>query len=117
METAHLANGTQYYVLISSVDPNSPVALNTLKLIKDWYKARALEGLPTKNINSMSVMYSVACLLELNQERGQSIFDEDERKMYSGWIDEWAEWVVNDLPREFLPFSDSGRSEDGGQSD
>ena len=76
------------------------MALKTLKLIKDWYKARALEGLPTKNINSMSVMYSVACLLELDTERGHSIFDQDERNMYSGWIDEWAEWVMNDLPRK-----------------
>lgn len=54
----------------------------------------------------MSVMYSVACLLELDQERESSIFDGDERKLYSGWIDEWAEWVVNDLPREHLPSSD-----------
>jgi len=67
-------------------------------VIKDWYTARAQEGLPTKNINSMSVMYSVACLLELDEQRGRTIFDDDERAMYKGWIDEWAEWVMNDLP-------------------
>jgi hypothetical protein len=49
----------------------------------------------------MSVMYSVACLLELDEERGRTIFDDNERAMYSGWIDEWAEWVMNDLPSEY----------------
>jgi len=50
----------------------------------------------------MSVMYSVACLLELDGKRGGAIFDDDERAMYGGWIDEWAEWVMNDLPREHI---------------
>jgi len=50
----------------------------------------------------MSVMYSVACLLELDGQRGGAIFDDDERVMYGGWIDEWAEWVMNDLPREHI---------------
>jgi hypothetical protein len=49
----------------------------------------------------MSVMYSVACLLELDEERGRKIFEDDERAMYGGWIDEWAEWVMNDLPSEY----------------
>ena len=75
--------------------------MSTLKLIKEWYTARAKEGLPTKNINSMSVMYSVACLLELDEERGRTLFDDDERAMYGEWIDEWAEWVMNDLPSEY----------------
>lgn len=48
----------------------------------------------------MSVMYSVACLLELDEKRDKSIFDDSERKMYGEWIDEWAEWVMNDLPSE-----------------
>jgi hypothetical protein len=51
----------------------------------------------------MSVMYSVACLLELDEKRGMTIFDDDERAMYGGWIDEWAEWVMNDLPSEYTP--------------
>ena len=50
----------------------------------------------------MSVMYSVACLLELDEGRGQTIFSDGEREMYGGWIDEWAEWVMNDLPSESL---------------
>jgi hypothetical protein len=49
---------------------------------------------------TLPVMYSVACLLELDEERGRTIFDNDERAMYGGWIDEWAEWVMNDLPSE-----------------
>jgi len=45
-------------------------------------------------------MYSVACLLELDEQRDKTIFDDDERAIYGGWIDEWAEWVMNDLPSE-----------------
>jgi hypothetical protein len=51
----------------------------------------------------MSVMYSVACLLDLDEQRNKTIFNEDERAMYGGWIDEWAEWVMNDLPSECAP--------------
>jgi len=50
----------------------------------------------------MSVMYSVACLLELDEQRGRTIFDDEERATYGGWVDEWAEWVMHDLPREHM---------------
>jgi hypothetical protein len=59
----------------------------------------------------MSVMYSVACLLELDGKRGKTIFDDHERDLYWGWIDEWAEWVMNDLPSGSLGCVDKTRQQ------
>ncbi|WVF71710.1 hypothetical protein IAT40_006518 [Kwoniella sp. CBS 6097] len=89
-----------YYHLKSSTDPASPSATQTLALMKDWYHQRVEEGVPTKNINSMAVMYSVACLVDLDRQRGKgSVLDDEWRERFEGWIDEWAEWIMNELPR------------------
>jgi unsaturated rhamnogalacturonyl hydrolase len=47
----------------------------------------------------MSVLYSVACLVELDEKRGQSIFSTEERIRYLGWMEEWGEWAMHELPR------------------
>nr|XP_031857881.1 uncharacterized protein CI109_006677 [Kwoniella shandongensis]KAA5524953.1 hypothetical protein CI109_006677 [Kwoniella shandongensis] len=89
-----------YYQLASSLDPSSSTAEGVLDLMKDWYRQRNNEGIPTKNINSMAVMYSVACLVDLDQQRGKgSVLDDEWRTRFGEWIDEWAEWIMNDLPR------------------
>ncbi|WVQ99189.1 hypothetical protein IAU59_006321 [Kwoniella sp. CBS 9459] len=89
-----------YYHLKSSTDPDSDSAAHTLALMKDWYHQRVKEGVPTKNINSMAVMYSVACLVDLDRQRGPgSVLDDEWRDRFEGWIDEWAEWIMNELPR------------------
>lgn len=76
-----------------------PVAVKTLKIVKDWYRARSAEGTTTKNINSMSVLYSVACLMELEEAEG-GVFSPEEKEEYLGWMNEWAEWAMHDLPRQ-----------------
>ncbi|WWC95599.1 hypothetical protein V866_002464 [Kwoniella sp. B9012] len=89
-----------YYQLRSSQNPSDPSAQHTLALMKEWYHQRVEEGIPAKNINSMAVMYSVACLLDLDQQRGKgSLLDEEWRERFEGWVDEWAEWIMNELPR------------------
>ncbi|WVQ66270.1 uncharacterized protein L199_004449 [Kwoniella botswanensis] len=89
-----------YYQLRSSQNPSDPTAQHTLALMKQWYHQRVEEGIPTKNINSMAVMYSVACLLDLDQQRGKgSLLDKEWRERFEGWVDEWAEWIMNELPR------------------
>ncbi|WWC62291.1 uncharacterized protein I303_104887 [Kwoniella dejecticola CBS 10117] len=89
-----------YYHLKSSLDPSSPVAENALNLMKEWYYQRTSEGIPTKNINSMAVMYSVACLLDLDRRRGPgSVLEEEWRQRFEVWVDEWAEWIMYELPR------------------
>ncbi|OCF42765.1 hypothetical protein I317_03367 [Kwoniella heveanensis CBS 569] len=91
-----------YYHLKSSTDLNSSSAAQTLALMKDWYYQRVQDGVPTKNINSMAVMYSVACLVDLDRQRGRgSVLDDEWRERFEGWIDEWAEWIMNELPLTF----------------
>lgn len=68
--------------------------------MKDWYHQRNVEGIPTKNINSMAVMYSVACLVEIDQQRGGAILDDEWRERFMGWMNEWSEWIMQDLPSE-----------------
>ncbi len=68
--------------------------------MKEWYAQRNAEGIPTKNINSMAVMYSVACLLDLDQQRSGRVLDEEWRTRFSEWIDVWGEWIMNELPRK-----------------
>lgn len=84
--------------MTSSLDPGSTQASRTLKILKDWFQARHDEGTTTKNINTMSVLYSVACLVELDEQRGGGVLTAEERGRFEGWMDDWAEWVMNDLP-------------------
>ena len=88
----------QYYEMTSTANPASAEAAYAIGLMKDWYAQRYAEGVPTKNINTMAVMYSVACLVELDQQRQGTVLDDDWRLRFSGWIDEWAEWIMTDLP-------------------
>jgi unsaturated rhamnogalacturonyl hydrolase len=67
--------------------------------MKDWYNARLAEGLPTKNINTMAVLYSVASLVELDQKRGGTVLDAEEKRRFEGWMEEWSAWCMRDLPR------------------
>ncbi|OCF78230.1 hypothetical protein I204_00167 [Kwoniella mangroviensis CBS 8886] len=87
-----------YYNLKIAQNPSSPEGAKTLKILKDWYTARAEEGGTTKNINSMAVLLTLASLMEVEYERG-GIFTPEEKKLYEGWIDEWAEWAYHDCPR------------------
>ncbi|WRT65302.1 uncharacterized protein IL334_002245 [Kwoniella shivajii] len=87
-----------YYNLKTTHNQSSPEGARTLKIIKDWYTARAAEGGTTKNINSMAVLLTLASLMEVEYERG-GIFTPDEKTLYEGWIDEWAEWAYHDCPR------------------
>ena len=67
--------------------------------MKDWFNARYEEtngkGAP-KNINTMAVMYALACMVE------DGTFDtEAEKQKWTAWLDEWAEWVMHGLPRTY----------------
>ncbi len=53
--------------------------------MKDWYRARSAEGTTTKNINSMSVLYSVACLMEAEESEG-GVYTAGGKDEYLGWI-------------------------------
>lgn len=68
--------------------------------MKEWYAARRAEGESPKNINTMSVLYSIASLIDLDRKRGGGVFSEEEREWYERMLHEWAEWVMNELPSE-----------------
>lgn len=59
----------------------------SLRLMTDWFRARLAEG-TTKHINTMAVFLTLAYLYE---EVGEM--------SYLPWLDSWAEWAINDLPR------------------
>lgn len=59
-----------------------------LDYILGWYERRIAEGLPPKNINTMAPMLTLAFL-----------YEETKEKRYLEICSEWAEWVMNELPR------------------
>ncbi|KAJ9092843.1 hypothetical protein QFC19_008567 [Naganishia cerealis] len=85
----------------AAVAPSKEAAAYSIKTLKNWYNARYEEtkgkGAP-KNINTMAVMYALACMVE-----DGSFETEEEKQKWTGWLDEWAEWVMHGLNREWLP--------------
>lgn len=53
-----------------------------------WYKDRIKEGLPPKNVNTMAPMLTLACL-----------YEETQNPAYKALCDEWAQWVIEEMPR------------------
>ncbi len=60
----------------------------TLKVIEDWFAARFEEGPPTKNVNTVAPMLTLAFLCE---RFGNPVFEPH--------LDAWAEWVMHEMPR------------------
>jgi len=67
--------------------------------MQDWYARRRSEPATSKNINTMSVLYSISNLIELDEKRPINVFNTETRQTYLKMLEEWAEWVMNDLPR------------------
>ena len=57
-------------------------------VMEDWFSARFRAGTPTKNVNTMAPMLTLAYL-----------YEESRNKTYLPYLDGWAEWVMNDMPR------------------
>lgn len=70
----------KYHLLTSSSE--------TLKTITEWFTARFAAGGTTKNINTMAVMLTLAC-----------VYEESGEKTYLPYLDAWAEWAMYDLER------------------
>ncbi|KAK5943811.1 hypothetical protein PMZ80_003092 [Knufia obscura] len=64
-------------------------APSTLSIMTSWFRDRFVEG-TTKNINTMSPFLTLAYLYEDTTTR---------QREWLPWLDSWAEWVMNDLPR------------------
>jgi unsaturated rhamnogalacturonyl hydrolase len=59
-----------------------------LDIINEWFHARFEEGVPPKNVNTMAPFLTLAFLNE-----------DTKNKTYLPHLEEWAEWVMNDMPR------------------
>ena len=53
-----------------------------------WFEARFKEGMPSRNINTVAPFLTLAYL-----------FDRTGDRRFLPYIDRWAEWVYNELPR------------------
>ncbi|MBB6095465.1 unsaturated rhamnogalacturonyl hydrolase [Povalibacter uvarum] len=59
-----------------------------LAIMQSWFRDRFHSGTPTKNINTVAALLTLAYLYE---EHGD--------KTYLPYLDTWAEWVMHGLPR------------------
>ncbi|KGJ02733.1 unsaturated rhamnogalacturonyl hydrolase [Paracoccus halophilus] len=57
-------------------------------IIRDWFDARLLEGMPTKNINTVAPFLTLANLHALTPN-----------PQWEAYLDVWAEWVMHEMPR------------------
>ena len=54
----------------------------------DWFRDRFAAGPPTKNINTVAPFLTLAYL-----------YEEKPDGAWLPYLDEWAEWLMNDMPR------------------
>ncbi|WP_457349955.1 beta-galactosidase BglB [Roseateles sp. P5_D6] len=57
-------------------------------IMTSWFEARFAEGMPSRNINTVAPFLTLAYL-----------FDRTGERRFLPYIDRWAEWVYNELPR------------------
>ena len=81
-------HGVALYALFEHFELTS--STESLSIIHSWIADRRAEGGTTKNINTMAALLSVACVYEL---------DPSSHPEYKQDMVEWAEWVMNDLPK------------------
>lgn len=74
----------KYYTLTSDAE--------ILALIEDWFAQRfaavGKDGATTKNINTMAVFLTLAC-----------VYEKTRNEAYRPWLETWAEWAMYELPR------------------
>jgi unsaturated rhamnogalacturonyl hydrolase len=58
------------------------------QIMLDWFRDRFAAGAPTKNINTVAPFLTLACL-----------YEEQPDASWLAYLDEWAEWLMNGLPR------------------
>jgi unsaturated rhamnogalacturonyl hydrolase len=58
------------------------------QIIQDWFRDRFHVGVPTKNVNTVAALLTLA-----------NLYVETGEKSYLPYLDSWAEWVMNDMPR------------------
>ncbi|KAF4469659.1 glycosyl hydrolase family [Fusarium albosuccineum] len=59
-----------------------------LTIIENWFDSHFQAGSTEKNINTMSVFLTLAC-----------VYEKTRNPIYLPWLEAWAEWAYRDLPR------------------
>ncbi|MGC3964545.1 MAG: glycoside hydrolase family 88 protein [Rhodocyclaceae bacterium] len=59
-----------------------------MRIIEDWFSNRFKAGTPTKNINTMAAMLTLAC-----------VYERSGNSSYRPYLETWADWVMYDMPR------------------
>ena len=59
-----------------------------LEIMQHWFRDRFRAGTPTKNVNTMAAMLTLACL-----------YEETRDQTYLPYLDSWCEWVMHEMPR------------------
>ena len=78
--------GVAMYAMLKVFKASGDEAL--LKEIKDWYDGHIARGLPGRNINTTAPLLGLTMLYEITGNEA-----------YRPYIQAWAEWVMNGLPR------------------
>lgn len=58
------------------------------QIIEDWFRDRFRAGTPTKNVNTVAALLTLA-----------NLYEETGEQTYLPYLDTWAEWVMHDMPR------------------
>jgi unsaturated rhamnogalacturonyl hydrolase len=58
------------------------------QIMENWFRDRFAAGTPTKNVNTMAVMLTLAYM-----------YEERRNETYLPYLETWAEWVIHDMPR------------------
>src|SRR5262245_34664780 len=59
-----------------------------LEIMQHWFRDRFRAGTPTKNVNTMAAMLTLAYL-----------YEETRDQTYLPYLDSWCEWVMHEMPR------------------
>lgn len=78
--------GVALYALYKQAADTGDSAI--LDFLRKWYDRMIARGLPSRNVNTVAPFLALAFLAEA---------DGDEKKL--ALCDEWAEWVMNEMPR------------------
>lgn len=78
--------GVGVYGLYCHADSTGDAAL--LQALADWYDFQIGRGLPPRQVNSTAPMLALSCLV-----------DHFDRPDWRALVDDWADWLMNGLPR------------------
>ncbi|WP_211271542.1 glycoside hydrolase family 88 protein, partial [Enterococcus columbae] len=62
--------------------------VRALEIVENWFTQRLAEGTPPKNVNTMAPLLTLAYL-----------YEDTKNAQYVPYLEQWAEWVMREMPR------------------